>query len=139
MVEGISQSLKMLKACVTHWLTHARRTAWLVLIFTKKIDSLDNIYAKTGNSETTSLCDSLLHPEMIISDLFMVNTLGTCTLNSRTITAGPLNITEELENEVEDFLESCNEIYDKFQKSICKKSSIAQKETHSKWNRRESP
>ena len=104
MVEGISQSLKMLKACVTHWLTHARRTAWLVLIFTKKIDSLDNIYAKTGNSETTSLCDSLLHPEMIISDLFMLNTLGTCTLNSRTITAGPLNITEELENEVEDFL-----------------------------------
>lgn len=77
MVEGISQSFKMLKACVAHWLTHARRTAWLVLIFTKKIDSLDNIYAKTGNSETTSLCESLLHPEMIISDLFMVNILGT--------------------------------------------------------------
>ena len=71
-------TLKMLKACVTRWLTHGKTTKRVSEIFVEIVDSLDNIFAKTGDPEITGIRETLLKPELILFNLFMADILHIC-------------------------------------------------------------
>ena len=71
--EGKTNTLKMIKACVTRWLTHGQTTKRVSEIFVEIVESFDNIFAKTCNPEITGIRETLLKPEMILFNLFMAD------------------------------------------------------------------
>ena len=73
-----TNTLKMLKACVTRWLKHGKTTKRVSEIFVEIVDSLDNIFAKTRDPEITGIRETLLKPEMILFNLFMADILHIC-------------------------------------------------------------
>ena len=76
--EGKTNTLKMLKACLTRWLTHGKTTKKVSEIFVEIVDSLYNIFAKTRDPEITGIRETLLKPEMILFNLFMADILHIC-------------------------------------------------------------
>ena len=76
--EGKTNTLKMLKACVTRWLTHGKTIKRVSEIFVQIVDSLDNIFAKTRDPEIIGIRETLLKPEMILFNLFMADILHIC-------------------------------------------------------------
>ena len=73
--ERKTNTLKILKACVTKWFTHGKTTKRVFEIFVEIVDFLDNILAKTRDPEITGIRETLLKPEMILFNLFMADIL----------------------------------------------------------------
>ena len=117
--EGKTNTLKMLKACVTRCLTHGKTTKIVSESFVEIIDSLDNIFAKTRDPEITGIRETLLKPEMILFNLFMADILHICNnfckyLQGRNVKFSSLpSKVKNLKEKIISYLESPEQAFEK--------------------------
>ena len=57
--------LKIIKACVTRWLTHGESCIQVIVRFEPLLNALDSIFMERGDAEDKGVRDQLLQPEII--------------------------------------------------------------------------
>ena len=68
--------LKILKACVTRWLTHGESCMRIISRFGPLLDALDCIFTQRGDAEAKGVRDQLLEPEIICMLLLLAEVLA---------------------------------------------------------------
>ena len=68
--------LKIIKACVTRWLTHGESCIRIISRFEPLLDALDSIFPQRGDAEAKGVRDQLLQPEIICMLLLLAEVLA---------------------------------------------------------------
>ena len=68
--------LKIIKACVTRWLTHGESCIQVIIRFEPLLDALDSIFMERSDTDAKGVRDLLLQPEIICILLLLPEVLS---------------------------------------------------------------
>ena len=68
--------VKILKACVTRWLTHGESCIRIISRFEPLVDALDTIFFQRGDAEAKGVRDQLLQPDVLCMLLLLAEVLA---------------------------------------------------------------